>query len=129
MEGIGATHRYSRCDHLFKTKTKLKSHLLRKTPCAKPTYFCAMCNRGLSSYRTLWAHKKVCKKRPGVSVENEEKIQNLRKQVNTFLNQLNEDFSGKLNELDKLFMDTGNEVQMEEEKKDNKEDECIENDS
>ena len=126
METNGAImHQCNYCDRLFKTKTKLKTHKSRKTPCKHPTHFCSMCKRGMSSYRTLWAHKRVCKKRPGVSIETEEKIQRLRTKINIFLNQLTDNFTDKLDELDKLFIDT-NEfgMKVEIEKKDN----CVEND-
>ena len=106
-----------KCKKFLKTKKTFKRHSERKSSCKVPTYFCSMCKRGMSSYRTLWEHKKKCKKQPESSVETEEKIKLLRKKVNLFLNRLNGDFSDKLEELDRLFAE-----------EDGNEKDCIEND-
>ena len=98
----------TQCCRLFKTKTKLKSHGLRKTPCKTPTHYCGICRKGLSSLKTLWSHKAICKKRPDVDLSTEEKIKSLKEKVNQFLQQLPKNFPEKLDQLDKLFPEEGN---------------------
>ena len=36
----------------------------RKTPCKKPSHYCASCHKGLSSAQSLWQHKQTCEKMP-----------------------------------------------------------------
>ena len=45
---------------------KLREHGLRQTPCRPASHFCPMCNKGLSSYKTLWQHKRTCPRKTGL---------------------------------------------------------------
>ena len=86
------------CQRLFKTRTKLKYHKKRKTVCKMATHYCSMCREGLTSKRTLLAHKRLCRKR-STNIAIEIQVQMLRMQVNEFLDRLDGDFQQKLNEL------------------------------
>ena len=35
-------------------------HKTRRTPCRPPTHHCERCNKGFTSYQTLWKHKQMC---------------------------------------------------------------------
>ena len=68
-------------------------------PCRPATHFCSMCRKGLVSRRNLRLHKKRCRNN---------KIQKLRKIVNEFFEHLSGDFTHKLHELEKIFIQDSN---------------------
>ena len=98
------------CQRSFKTRTKLKYHKKRKTVCRLPTHYCSMCREGLTSKRTLLAHKRLCKKRPEVNIAMEKQVQLLKVKINDFLERLDGDFQHKLNGLEAIFSNTVNNV-------------------
>ena len=60
-------------------------------------------------------HKKRCRNRPQASIETEARIQSLKKKVDAFFEHLSSDFTAKLNELEKIFVDENTEVVSEAE--------------
>ena len=96
-----------KCNKTFRTRTEFKSHNERKIPCRPATHFCSMCRKGLASRRSLRLHKKRCRNSEGSS-EIEAKIQGLRKIVNEFFEHLSGDFTHKLHELEKIFIQDSN---------------------
>ena len=96
-----------KCGKIFKTKTKLKAHGLRKSPCKPPEFYCVLCKKGLKSYRTMWEHRRICMKRPDTSFVEQERVCLLKKRVNRFLSRLSIDFPTVLDKLEELFPPDG----------------------
>ena len=93
----------NKCKNTFKYRSRFKIHNLRKTACKPATHFCSMCQVGLTSRRTLLAHKRRCRNRPGVDLVKEDRIEELRKRIAEFFEKLSGDCTYKLDELEKLF--------------------------
>ena len=102
----------TRCEKSFPCMSRFKAHSLRKVPCRPSSHFCSMCNSGLVSRRSLWAHKKRCRNRPQASIETEARIQSLKKKVDAFFEHLSSDFTAKLNELEKIFDDENSKTEV-----------------
>ena len=71
-------HTCAICSRQFKRKAELDRHGKRQTPCRPPTHQCDRCGKGMSSYQTLWRHKKACKEVKGTLVEPLQETDNLR---------------------------------------------------
>ena len=71
-------HTCAICSRQFKRKAELDRHGKRQTPCQPPTHQCDMCGKGMSSYQTLWRHKRDCKKVKDTLVEPLQETGNLR---------------------------------------------------
>ena len=48
------------CGKSFKCLSKLGEHNNRQIPCRPASHHCSSCNRGFSSYQSLWKHQKKC---------------------------------------------------------------------
>ena len=94
-----------KCGKSFPCMSRFKVHNSRKVPCRPSSHFCSMCSSGLVSRRSLWSHKKRCRNRPQASIETEARIQSLKKKIDAFFEHLSGDFTTKLNELEKIFVD------------------------
>ena len=51
-------HTCNTCGKSFKYLSKLEEHNNRQIPCRPASYYCSACNKGFSSYQSLWEHKK-----------------------------------------------------------------------
>ena len=53
------------CRNVFSRMSSLTRHINnRQTSCHPPTHHCEKCNKGLSSYQTLWEHRRKCLSSP-----------------------------------------------------------------